>query len=246
MNQKYERAYHELEEEHFWFRSRRELISRIVSEYPKNSKILDVGCSTGILLDLLRKEGFVAENLYGIDISDRAIRTAEERGLKNTFQRDAQRFELAQTFDLVIASDCLEHLKDEAEALSTWFKHLNKDGLLIVFVPAFKSLWSWHDVVNGHCRRYHRKELVGLLESAHFEVVKSGYWNVFLFIPIWVFRQFQKLFKRQPNNEEGDLRSLPFGNNMFYKILKQEEKFFGSISFPFGVSTYSIAKKNSI
>jgi hypothetical protein len=98
-------------------------------------------------------------------------------------------------------------------------------------------------VVNGHQRRYHKRELVHKVESVHFEVLRSGYWNSFLFIPIWMFRQYQRLFRRQPKSREGDLKQLPFANNVFYNILKLEEKLFDSINLPFGVSVYCIANK---
>ena len=245
MDTKFERTYHRLEEEHFWFRSRRELLSNLLRSVPKNSKILDVGCSSGILLDLLRSEGFHANNLYGIDISNKAVALAKDRGFKNVFVKDAQNFQLSEKFDVIIASDCLEHLDYEEMALNTWLRHLNNNGELLVFVPAFQSLWSHHDVVNHHKRRYTRSALVGLFDNSACHVSISGYWNSLLFPVIWMLRKIKNLPSSNSSNASGDLQRLPPLNSAFYTLLKLEEKWFGRFSFPFGVSAYCIVRKDN-
>jgi SAM-dependent methyltransferase len=244
MDKTFEGRYHQLEQDHFWFRCRRELIFRIIKNYPGDSMILDVGCSTGILLEQFRDKGHQASKLYGIDKSKVAIEACKRRGLSNSYQLDAEDFNLNETFDIIIASDCLEHLKDEKLAITTWRRHLKKNGLLIVFVPAFNSLWSYHDEVNQHYRRYRKKELIDLIKTKGLNIKKSGYWNSLLFLPIWGIRQVQKLTRRHRQAEEGDLETLPFANDLFYSILKQEEKLFDRYSLPFGVSAYCLATKD--
>ena len=243
MQNKFETTYHQLEEEHFWFRSRRELISRLLRGLPRESKILDVGCSSGILLDLLRSQGFSSECLYGIDISKKGVGLAKQRGFSNVVVQDAQDFNLNEKFDVIIASDCLEHLEDEARAINTWMKHLNRNGELLVFVPAFQSLWSHHDVVNHHKRRYTRSRLVGLLHNQKFQITTSGYWNSLLFPLIWIYRKINNLITNHSGTAQGDLKQLPMFNTFLYHLLKLEEKWIGRFSFPFGLSAYCFVRR---
>jgi predicted SAM-dependent methyltransferase len=72
---------------------------------------------------------------------------------------DAQNITLDEKFDVIIASDCLEHLKEDEKALKNWYELLNKNGVAFIFVPAFMSLWSYHDEYNMHYRRYTNSEL---------------------------------------------------------------------------------------
>ena len=73
MEIEYEKRYHEVETENWWFVSRRRYLLDILKSKPKDSKILDIGCSSGIFLKDLERIGFKMENLFGIDISEKAI-----------------------------------------------------------------------------------------------------------------------------------------------------------------------------
>ena len=126
---------------------------------PKESLILDIGCSSGIFLKDLERLGFKIENLFGIDISEKAIANCKSNGIQNAFVMDAQNITLLEKFDIIIASDCLEHLQDDIKAINNWKSLLKNGGLMYVFVPAFQSLWSYHDEVNKHFRRYTKIEL---------------------------------------------------------------------------------------
>ncbi|WP_115461918.1 class I SAM-dependent methyltransferase [Winogradskyella aurantiaca] len=245
MDTQFEQSYHNLEAKHFWFRSRRELVCNILNKNSKSISILDVGCSTGILLEDLHKNGFDQNQLFGIDISEKAVSQANSRGLKNVSVGDAQDFRFEHSFDVIIASDCLEHLSNDVKAIETWLSHLKPEGKLIIFVPAFMSLWSDHDVVNNHKRRYTKRELISLFRYKNVTILKSGYWNVFLFPLIWLYRQFNKVSSSETKKAKGDLESLSVFNPIMYRILKAEQPLFGKISFPFGVSTYCIVEKNN-
>lgn len=243
MEVEFEKTYHDIEKKHFWFRSRRDYIISLLKEYPKNIKILDIGSSSGILLNELVDLGFNVENLYGLDISENAIKNCKLNGIANSFVMDAQNITLDQKFDVIIASDCLEHLKDDAKALNNWNGLLKEDGTLLVFVPAFMSLWSEHDVVNMHYRRYIKKDLVKSLQDANFKIEKASYWNFFLFFPIYIYRGLSRLKSSNGNNNSGDLEQPSFFNNVLYLLIKFENTLLKHINFPVGVSTFCIAKK---
>lgn len=243
MEVEFEKTYHDIEKKHFWFRSRRDYIISLLKEYPKNIKILDIGSSSGILLNELVDLGFKVENLYGVDISENAIKNCKLNGIANSFVMDAQNITLDQKFDVIIASDCLEHLKDDAKALNNWNGLLKSDGTLLVFVPAFMSLWSEHDVVNMHYRRYVKKDLVKSLQDANFKIDKASYWNFFLFFPIYIYRWLSRLKSSKGNNNSGDLEQPSFFNHLLYSLIKFENTLLKHVNFPVGVSTFCIAKQ---
>jgi 2-polyprenyl-3-methyl-5-hydroxy-6-metoxy-1,4-benzoquinol methylase len=246
MEKAFEQQYHELERTHWWFKGRRAYIRQLLKKEPKDAQILDIGCSSGILIEELIEDGFNAEHIYGIDISENAIANAEENGLERCYLMDAQNIELNRKFDLLIASDCLEHLEKDEQALKQWFDLLNEGGKLYVFVPAYMMLWSQHDVVNMHYRRYTRKELKQKLKAVGFELQKASYWNFFLFPLVLMTRMLQRLFKPKAKAEEGDLKAPSnFVNTIFLGLIQVENALLKGVSFPFGVSTFCVVKKNT-
>lgn len=243
MDKEFEKKYHELEKKHFWFKSRRKYIVDLLKSLPKDSTILDIGSSSGILLNELKDEGFNSENLYGIDISEEAIKNCKENGIENAFVMDAQNITLDKKFDVIIASDCLEHLEQDKKALTNWKSLLKDNGKLYVFVPAYMFLWSEHDTANMHFRRYTKSELVNKLSETGFTIKKSSYWNFFLFFPISLVRLAGRLKSSKTQKENHSLEGMPPANGLFYQLINFENKLLKGLSFPFGVSTFCIATK---
>lgn len=243
MEEAYEKKYHELEKNHFWHKARRKYILQLLQESSKDASILDIGCSSGILLKELSTIGFNINSLYGIDISPQAIQQSKENGIQHSYLMDAGKIDLKRKFDIIIASDCLEHLQYDRKALRNWYEILNPGGILYVFVPAFMILWNAHDLANMHFRRYTRKALNKKLHASGFEINKSSYWNFFLFPPILMFRLLSKLKAPKNKRATGDLDEIPKFNNLFFNLINFENKLLKYINFPFGVSTYCIAIK---
>jgi SAM-dependent methyltransferase len=242
MQKAYEKKYHDVEKNHWWFKSRRKYILDLLKNTHKDSKVLDIGCSSGIFLNDLENLGFKTENLYGIDISEQAIKNCKINGIINSFVMDAQNISLNDTFDIIIASDCLEHLQDDENAIKNWKSLLNVDGTMYVFVPAFMSLWGYHDEVNMHFRRYTCKELKLKLLAEGLQIQKSSYWNFFLFIPVYSFRRISALFKKKGQGESDISMGNRFINNALLNLIIFENKLLKFINLPFGVSTFCVAK----
>lgn len=247
MDSQFEKKYHEIEKKHWWFVSRREYVKSLIRGFRKNASVLDIGCSSGILIEELEELGFKRENISGIDISEVAIRNCHEKGFINTSIQDATKPTFDKKFDIIIASDCLEHIENHEEAAKNWRNLLNEGGLLIVFVPAFEFLWSDHDVANHHYRRYTYPQLKNVLFAEDFEIKEHGYWNIFLFFPVVVVRFLKNMFstKDSPNTEHsGDLSLLnPIVNKAIYGLLRIEQAMLKFIRMPFGVSTYIVLTK---
>ncbi|GHE60246.1 MAG: class I SAM-dependent methyltransferase [Bacteroidota bacterium] len=243
MQKAYEEKYHDIETDHFWFKARREFILKLFKETDRNSSILDIGCSSGILLKELALNGFNPDHLYGLDISPEAISNCKSNGLKNAFVMDGHSPDFDQQFDIIVASDNLEHLKDDKLALKNWFNTLKPGGRLYVFVPAYMFLWSQHDEVNMHYRRYTKKELSRKLSEAGFRIERTSYWNVTLFFPLYLKRKLNNLTKSKAENIHGDIERIPTGNGLLLALLSLENKLLKSFNAPFGVSTFCVAYK---
>lgn len=243
MKEDYEKKYHDVETNHWWFKSRRKYLLDLLKDAPRKSKVLDIGCSSGILLKDLENSGFENKNLFGIDISENAIKNCKANGIPNSFVMDAQNISLPETFNIIIASDCLEHLQDDKKALTNWKSLLNVGGTMYVFVPAFMSLWSYHDEVNMHFHRYTEKELKAKLLAQGLSIQKSSYWNFFLFLPVYSFRKLSTLFNKDKKGESDISIKNNFTNSALLTLLTLENKLLSVFNFPFGVSTFCIAKK---
>jgi SAM-dependent methyltransferase len=246
MEKDFEKKYHDVEIDHWWFKSRRKYLLDLLKDAPKDSKVLDIGCSSGIFLKDLETLGFKTENLFGIDISEKAIANCKSNGIRNCFVMDAQNITLTETFDIIIASDCLEHLEDDKKALANWKNLLKIGGKMYVFVPAFMSLWSYHDEVNMHYRRYTSAELKSkIINTDNMEIQKAGYWNFFLFTPVYLFRKLSAVFQKNKTGESDISIGNSFVNGSLLQLIIFENKLLKAVNFPFGVSTFCIAKRVS-
>ncbi len=242
MDKEYEKQYHQAEQAHWWFVARREAIVRLLRSWPPDSRILDIGCSGGVLMRELMRRGF--QDVTGIDFSREAIDTCTAAGIPNVFQMDAHRVTFPmQSFDVIISSDCLEHLERDGEALKNWYSMLKPGGVMILFVPAFQFLWSDHDVINHHYRRYTVSGLSRLLRSAGFRVIRRGYWNFLLFFPAALVRILRPASTHHPRS---DLDNPPrCVNGILKTVMKVENFVFRHVSFPIGISAFVLSGKES-
>jgi SAM-dependent methyltransferase len=246
VKQAFETTYHELEDTHWWFVARREIILRLTRRElsgHQDAKILEIGCSGGPLLRMLSDAGF--PNLWGIDISQEAVFLCHERGLDNVLQMDGARTDFPEEdFDLIIASDVLEHIEDDGAAVGEWRRILKTGGSLVCFVPAFTLLWSPHDEENEHYRRYSKRQLESLLRAHDFDTVRSSYWNCLLFTPVLIYRLLarwngtQRFFGRQLGT------TGPHLNALLTAILKAENALLATgVNAPVGISVFAVARK---
>lgn len=245
MDLEYEIKYHQKEESNWWFLGRRNAILKLFSEKDRNSRILDIGCAGGALLLELKELGF--KNLTGLDVSENAIAVCKERGLDNVYVMDGANPTFEKNyFDIIISSDSLEHISDDKISLANWHSILKTNGELYVFVPAFMYLWSEHDLVNHHFRRYTAIELKSKMENAGFEVEKYCYWNFLMYFPTTAFRLFQRIKYSfiKNNNPKDHLNDFnPLINKLLIKIIKAENVIFKAFGLPVGVSAFAKAKK---
>ena len=133
----------QIEHSHWWFLGRRKLFRRMIDDLvPKLSwKVLDVGTSTGTNLRLLNNMGF--EDVTGLDLNPEAIQFCAEKGLGDVKLGDIENLPFEnETFDLVLATDIIEHVDDDARAVRELQRVLAPGGKLLITVPAFRALWG--------------------------------------------------------------------------------------------------------
>ena len=250
MDLTYEAKYHQLEERHWWFAGRRDAVYDLIQslQLPVTAAILEIGCSGGPLMQRLRAAGYA--DLTGIDVSVPAIELAQARGVPNVSVMDGAALEFTDTrFDLVIASDVLEHIENEAKALSEWTRVLKPGGQMLVFVPAHSYLWSEHDVVNHHFRRYSRAGLVAALIRAGLRPSRSSFWNAAMYFPTAALRLGRRLVSGPVSSEKkpgatGDLHHFAGpANAALLGWVKAENRLLRHVDLPLGVSVFALAQK---
>lgn len=242
LEKKFEMSYHELERHHWWYAARRELILKLIKKYfaNKDIEILEVGCSTGILVEELLAAGY--SRIQGLDISAEAVEKAKAKNLpvSNGSALNIETHFPNRKFDLIIASDVLEHIQTDHIAVNHWSSVLKDNGYMMIFVPAYQSLWSHHDILNLHHKRYTLPELLATLPK-ELKIIEKSYWNFLLFLPILIARKLLP----QKKSESGDLKKHnPLINKALSKILSFENfVLLNRGHFPFGVSAFSVVKK---
>ena len=154
------------------------------------------------------------------------------------------------SFDLVCAFDVIEHVEDDQLAVNELKRVTKKDALVLITVPAFMSLWSHHDVINHHYKRYKINEINQLFDSDNNgNKVFDTYFNSLLFLPIYFFRKVSNLLKlgQKRKGSGSDFEAFKPGvlNTILYKIMYFESGIINKkIKFPFGVSILYNWKKN--
>ncbi|MEZ5015748.1 MAG: class I SAM-dependent methyltransferase [Flavipsychrobacter sp.] len=248
MDKNYEEVYHNEELTNWWFVARRDMLMKLFAQYkiPKEAKILDIGCAGAVFLLELKKLGYT--NLHALDYSAEAIAQAKKNGLEHAHLMDGHYPDFEEgAFDVIVASDSLEHLEKDEVALANWSKVLKKGGKCFILVPAYNFLWSEHDDINYHFRRYTTKELVAKSEKAGFSIIRNGYNYMLLFIPTAIFRLLQNLLGKKEKDKQSDKGQILILPSFVHKLLAGFQKIENSLSrivrLPFGVTAFVVATK---
>jgi hypothetical protein len=135
--------------------------------------------------------------------------------------------------------DVLEHIDDDVASLTTLGGLLADRGQMLVTVPAVPALWSNHDVLHHHKRRYTRAGLAATVGAAGLQLDSIGYFNSLLFPLALVQRLAAKL-----TGSEQPVDSLPAAplNAALQAVFAAERHCVGRVSFPIGLSLYAIAR----
>ena len=232
-----------LEESHWWFVGRRAIIRNEISKLKlnKNCSILEVGAGPGGNLHLLANFG----NVVAIEMNKIAFELAKAKKPENVQLRigklpDNPNLFNNEKFDLICMFDVIEHIPSAEESMKLLSRHLNKDGYIILSVPAYNWLWSAHDEFNHHVKRYTRKSLINLVEESELIISSCTYFNFLLF----PFAILNRLKIQIINRHSYSGIKLPnrFINEILISIFAFERKILKFTNLPYGLSLMAVVQ----
>lgn len=243
METNYYAEYYYYEERHWYFIARRRILLDLLTRaVPPDGtrRVLDIGCGTGIILPDLQRWGTVT----GLDSSPVALDFCRQRGAACVRDGSATATGVPDVSqDIVTSLDVIEHVADDAAAVAECARVLVPGGTLLLTVPALPALWSHHDVINQHRRRYRAPELARLLQGAGLTVTTLSHFNTVLLPAVVAVRALQKLRARTLEAKH-DMHLPPAPVNALLTHLFAAERFWlRGATLPLGVSLVCLAKK---
>ncbi len=257
-DEKFFEPLHAIEEKHFWFRSRNQLIGDLIEKYctetrTGNPKGMEIGCGTGNVLKYLSAR-FSGQHILGMDLFREGLNFAAQRGNPYLVQADIHRSPFGQQFDWIGLFDIIEHLDDDVQVLQDTAPLLREEGRIIISVPAFPVLWSYFDVAGKHKRRYTTQSLEDACQKAGLELVFSSYTNTLIFPILWIVRNVLQMGKAPESLSDevltqktySELRIIPLVNSLMIILLSVEGKLIqAGARMPFGTSLIGIVKRKA-
>ncbi|MCB9202275.1 MAG: hypothetical protein H6604_04405 [Flavobacteriales bacterium] len=212
---------------HPWETARLSFLVDFIQNQLQNTKIeniIDVGCGDCFVIDSLAKKN-ITQNYYAIDIAftpEIVSKLKQKNSDKiNYFRHISELLDSTINLDnsLILCMDVLEHIEDESVLLNELIKL--KGNHFLFTVPAFQTLFSSHDTLLGHYRRYTENEFVNLLTNQGFKKQKSGYFFVSLYFARWIEKLLKKDKKESIDNWEGS----HLKTHLIETVLKLDYKF---------------------
>ena len=229
----------ELDDRHWWYRARRRIIADLIrraARPPADAQVLEIGCGTGHNLAMLAGFGHVE----GLELDAEARAISEKRLGRKVMSSPLP--ELSEVpdrhYDLIGAFDVIEHIGDDRAALASIAAKLKPGGRFVMTVPAHQWMWSAHDAVNHHKRRYSKAGLKALISGSPMKLDKVGYFNSLLF-PLAVA---QRAASKLRGREDADVKLPPAPLNVaLEKIFEAERYLVGRLPLPPGLSLFAVA-----
>lgn len=238
-----------VEDTHFWFVHRREVIlaalRRGVADWPTRP-LFDVGCGSGGLLAFLARSGVPVAG--ACDAYIQGLRLCRQRVAAPLVLLDEGAAPpLAPGHRLLGMFDVLEHLDDDVGVLRGLRAALAPRGVLILTVPAHPWLFDEMDTLAHHRRRYRLGELREKLEAAGFERVQVRHFMALL-VPLLVAaralgRLLRGWFGNATARRDAELRIVPLLNPVLLGLLRLEGGLSRLLPLPFGTSLVAVARR---
>ena len=231
------------EDAHWWFRSRRALVFRLLRRYGGRPGLgLDVGCGTGGTLRALGSQG----RWIGLDAAPLALALSARRGLGRLVRGSVEALPFrSDVFDACLLLDVLYHrtVASERDALAECHRVLRPGGLLLVTDSALPWLRSGHDVAVHGARRYTRRALAVALAAAGFRVLFASYTVCLLFPVIAAFRLARR-GRDASTVPRSDVFPLPAPLNLLLLAIQAVERALLRLApLPLGSSVVCVGRK---
>ena len=225
---------------HWWYRARRDILADYLARYgdlPRDARILEIGCGTGHNLAMLARFGTV--EAIEIDADARAIASQRLGRPVGDAPLPALPGVERHAYDLVAVLDVVEHIEDDVAALSAMATLLKPGGKILIAVPAHQWMWSAHDRVNHHHRRYSKRTLKAAIAAAGLTPARLTYFNSLLFPLAAAARIAGRLTGRDDSDDSPPAKPL---NALFEAIFRLERYAVGRVPMTPGVSIVTLAE----
>jgi SAM-dependent methyltransferase len=224
---------------HWWYRARRDILADFLvreGELPAGARILEIGCGTGHNLPMLAKFGSVE----AIEIDPAAREIASQRLGQPVGSAPLPALTGVErgAYDLIAVLDVVEHIEDDVAALKAMAECLKPGGKILITVPAHQWMWSAHDTVNHHHRRYSKATLAKAIAAAGLKSRKLGYFNSLLF-PLAAASRIAGRLRGKDDSDDSPPPKLV--NSVFETIFRFERHLVGRVPLTPGVSIVTLA-----
>jgi len=252
MDKKYFEEYFVLERNHWWFSVRIKILKAHINFLIKKHnltdiKILNVGAGTGFTSEVLMKYGKTTSVEYDKNCCEMV---KEKTGMVFENESITELPYPDNSFDMVTAFDVVEHIEDDRKAVAELQRVTKKGGVIITTVPAYNFMWSHHDVINHHYRRYTKKTYLSLWDLNKNKLKKeySTYFNFILFLPVAIFRLLSNMLSKNKERDDvgSDFTAYKSGiiDSILYFLMSLEVPLIKArLSLPFGISYLVSFKK---
>jgi SAM-dependent methyltransferase len=213
-----------------------------------HATIADLGCSTGYLLEDLRRAHPTAR-LIGVDAVEAGLRKAAALVPDaELLHADVQELPLADaSLDAVVSANLLEHVPDDGRALRELARVLRPGARGALVVPAGPQLYDYYDRFLDHERRYARGELARKARAAGLQVLRDGHLGALAYPAFWAVKKRNRRL-RLTEREVRERVARDIGRTERSRLgaaaCAAERALLGrGVSFPFGIRGYTVVAR---
>jgi len=163
----------------------------------KGDRVLEIGCSRGIIVNKLQELGIDA---YGVDINPESIKSGTA---KNLSVMDATKLDFSgESFDKIYSFHTIEHIPDLKKALEEMSRVLKPDGKIALIYPMepIRGLFALKSALliyknpllarKIHIHRLNPKKIKELIRGTELEVLQSS-------LPLFYVPQYLTIFRKR-------------------------------------------------
>jgi 2-polyprenyl-3-methyl-5-hydroxy-6-metoxy-1,4-benzoquinol methylase len=239
---------HRVEQTHWWFQARRQIVWSLVRRYvsgipSRRLRVCELGCGTGGNLAAMAD----THDVVGVECSPQALAYARQSlGDRVRYGRLPHEIDLLPaSFDVVLMTDVLEHIEDDEASATAAVQLLRPGGVLVATVPAYQWLYSPRDAHHHHFRRYGKSQFAELWKQTDAQTVLLSHYNTLLFPPAAAVRVLSKWLPRR--STPGDvLIPPPLANTVLSRVMRSENHLLGRLPLPFGLSLIGVVRKKHL
>ena len=197
----------------------KDLILKLIPRSGTGLNALDAGCGTGFFTLEFLKRGFFVDSF---DITEYAVEKTksiipwELKSRLDIQVLDINSFKTNKKYDIILLSEVLEHINDDAAIVKKFGRMLKENGLILITVPFDQSLWSPSDEYSGHIRRYSSERMTKLINNSGLKIEKMWCYGFPILRIYWTLNRFfigpllksTNLIASSKTNQSGTVRRM--------------------------------------